>query len=172
MVKPPSPPPRPRQLSVPFIGEHISGECRHQKHKWFGNFWPSWLDKMGEGSVLTFGEGSHHSYLGGLFYTVSLVLLSPGTPLTCLLNCAIPSTRQGQLSCLHTVFGTPSPMGGNLLQVSVSSPKSVQARQGSPTGTGGTDRHWWRRPALVAHTVTGGALPALVAQCVKGLLPR
>jgi len=26
-------------------------------------------------------------------------------------------------------------------------------------------------PALVAHTGTGGA-PALVAQCVKGLLPR
>jgi hypothetical protein len=27
-------------------------------------------------------------------------------------------------------------------------------------------------PALVAHTGTGGALPALVALCVKGLLPR
>jgi hypothetical protein len=44
------------------------------------------------------------------------------------------------------------------------------------TGTGGAIyRHWWRNlPALVAEfTGTGGVyLPALVAQCVKGLLPR
>jgi hypothetical protein len=32
---------------------------------------------------------------------------------------------------------------------------------------------WPNKPALVAHTGTGGEVsPALVAQCVKGLLPR
>jgi hypothetical protein len=33
------------------------------------------------------------------------------------------------------------------------------------------NQHWWLKPALVAHNQHGWRKPALVAQCVKGLLP-
>jgi hypothetical protein len=64
----------PSQFSVPYIGEHKSVECRQQKCKWYGNFWPSWLDKMGGGSVLTFGEGSHPYTVHHLWYSLLQVL--------------------------------------------------------------------------------------------------